>query len=75
MIYSILEDKAAINKDLEDGIKAGYKVVGKKLKDIAGNYLENKIGINLISWADEIRGKKKRVPYMNLIRCLILIRL
>lgn len=74
MIYSILEDKAAINKDLEDGIKAGYKVVGKKLKDIAGDYLENKIGINLISWADEIRGKK-RVPYMNLIRCLILIRL
>ncbi|MFG6323157.1 MAG: KAP family NTPase [Lachnospiraceae bacterium] len=59
MIYSILEDKAAINKDLEDGIKAGYKVVGQKLKDIAGNYLENKIGINLISWADEIRGKRE----------------
>lgn len=59
MIYSILEDKAAINRDLEDGIKAGYKVVGQKLKDIAGNYLENKIGINLISWADEIRGEKE----------------
>lgn len=58
MIASIQEDNAAINVEFEDTIKAGYKFVGEKLKEIAGIYIENKIGVNFIDWIEEV-GKVK----------------
>lgn len=59
MIHSMKKDGAAFSAALEDTVKAGYQFAGKKLKEIAGLYLENKIGVNLISWADEIKEKKE----------------
>jgi len=59
MISSIQEDKTIINEDLENSVKAGYEFAGKKMKEIAGIFIKNKIGVDLISWADEIRGIKE----------------
>ena len=39
-------------------MKAGYKLAKEKIKEIAGLYIENKIGINLISLVDEINANK-----------------
>lgn len=39
-------------------IKAGYELAKEKFKEIAGLYIENKIGINLISLADGVKGKQ-----------------
>lgn len=66
MLASIQEDKAAVNLELESTVKAGYKFVGEKLKEIAGIYLENRIGVNLIEWIDdigEIKEEKERTLY------------
>lgn len=60
MIASIQEDKAVINVELEDTVKAGYKVVGEKLREIAGMYIDNKIGVNLIDWIDDIKDVKEK---------------
>lgn len=46
MISSIQEDRTLVNRDLEDTVKSGYGFVGKKMKEIEGIYLENKIGVN-----------------------------
>ena len=59
MISSFERDRTIINKDLEDTVEAGYLFVGKKLKEIAGLYLKNRIGVDLISWAGEIASIKK----------------
>lgn len=53
MLSSILEDEAAISAEVDAVVKAGYEFVGEKLKEIAGLYLENKVGVNLISWAED----------------------
>lgn len=58
MLHSVLEDKAVFNKDLEDCVKAGYKIVQAKFKEIAGAYIENKIGVNLVSLIDETQNMK-----------------
>ncbi len=59
MISSFERDRTIFNKDLEDTVEAGYLFVGKKLKEIAGLYLKNRIGVDLISWAGEIASIKK----------------
>lgn len=59
MIASVQEDKTVINVELEYTVKAGYKFVGEKLKEIAGTYIENKIGVNLIDWIDAIKNIKE----------------
>lgn len=59
MIASIQEDNKAINVDLENAVKAGYKFVGKKLKEIAGAYIENRIGVNIVGWVDDIKDIKE----------------
>jgi len=56
MLASIKEDEVLFNEDADNIVKAGYGFVKEKFKEIAGLYIENKIGINLISWADEIKG-------------------
>ena len=58
MLASIKEDEALLSKDIDNTMKAGYKLAKEKIKEIAGLYIENKIGINLISLADEIKGKQ-----------------
>ncbi len=58
MLASIKEDEALLSKDIDNTIKAGYELAKEKIKEIAGLYIENKIGINLISLADEIKDNK-----------------
>lgn len=58
MLASIKDDEALLGKDIDNTIKAGYELAKEKFKEIAGLYIENKIGINLISLADEIKGKQ-----------------
>ncbi len=58
MLASIKEDEAFLSKDIDNTMKAGYKLAKEKFKEIAGLYIENKIGINLISLADEIKDNK-----------------
>lgn len=58
MLASIKEDEALLSKDIDNTMKAGYKLAKEKIKEIAGLYIENKIGINLISLADEIKDNR-----------------
>lgn len=58
MLASIKEDETLLSKDIDNTIKAGYGLAKEKFKEIAGLYIENKIGINLISLADGIKGKQ-----------------
>lgn len=58
MLTSIKENEALLSKDIDNTMKAGYKLAKEKIKEIAGLYIENKIGINLISLADEISANK-----------------
>ncbi|MBD5526048.1 MAG: hypothetical protein HDR04_16850 [Lachnospiraceae bacterium] len=59
MIASIQEDKAFTNVEFVNTVKAGYKFVGEKLKEIAGMYIENKIGVNLVDLVEDIKKKKE----------------
>lgn len=59
MLASIKKDEVLVNEEAEKVIKAGYEFVGEELKKIAGLYIENKIGINLISWAEDIKNNKE----------------
>lgn len=59
MLASIREDEVLVNGEVERIIKAGYESVGEELKKIAGLYIENRIGINLISWAEDIKNNKE----------------
>lgn len=60
MLASIKKDEVLVNEEAERVIKAGYELVGEELKKIAGLYIENKIGINLISWAEDINNHKEK---------------
>ncbi|MCM1211471.1 MAG: KAP family NTPase [Blautia sp.] len=59
MKASIREDGTIINAALEDTVDAGYQFVWGKLKEIAGVYLENKIGVNLLNWMEDIKNIKE----------------
>lgn len=58
MLASIRDDEALLSKDIDNTMKAGYELAKEKFKEIAGLYIENKIGINLISLADEIKDNR-----------------
>lgn len=58
MLASIKDDEVLLGKDIDNTIKAGYELAKEKFKEIAGLYIENKIGINLISLADEIKDNR-----------------
>ena len=60
MLASIKEDGALLNEEADDLVKAGYKFAKEKIKEIAGLYIENRIGINLISWADDVKDNKDK---------------
>lgn len=59
MLASIKEDGVLLSKDIDNTIKAGYGLAKEKIKEIAGLYIENKIGINLISWAEDFKNNKE----------------
>lgn len=61
MLASIKDDEALLGKDIDNTIKAGYELAKEKIKEIAGLYIENKIGINLISLADEIKDNRNEM--------------
>lgn len=54
MMASIKEDAAVISGEFDNTVKAGYQIVMKKLKEIVGTYIENQIGINVISVVDTL---------------------
>lgn len=58
MLASIKEDEALLSKNIDNTMKAGYELAKEKFKEIAGLYIENKIGINLISLAEQIKDNK-----------------
>lgn len=58
MLASIKEDEALFSKNIDNTMKAGYELAKEKFKEIAGLYIENKIGINLISLAEQIKDNK-----------------
>ncbi|MCM1325015.1 MAG: KAP family NTPase [Bacteroidales bacterium] len=59
MSASLKEDDTIVTENIDNTIKTGYEIVAEKLKEIAGTFIKNKIGINLISIADEIQEKKE----------------
>ncbi len=59
MLASIKEDGALISEAVDGAVKAGYEFAKAKMKEIAGLYIENKIGVNLISLSDEIKNRKE----------------
>lgn len=61
MLASIKKDEAFLNEDADNIVKAGYQFAKEKFKEIAGLYIENKIGINLISWEDELKDNKDKI--------------
>ncbi|MBD5507285.1 MAG: hypothetical protein HDR05_04310 [Lachnospiraceae bacterium] len=61
MLASIREDAVFFSKDIDNTIKAGYEFAKEKFKEIAGLYIKNKIGINLISLADKIKDNKDKI--------------
>lgn len=61
MIASIKDDEAVLSKNIDNTIKAGYELAKEKFKEIAGLYIENKIGIDLISLADKTNENKDKI--------------
>ena len=59
MIASIRSDNVIANEDIDNAIEAGCKIAVDKLKEIAGTFIENRIGVNLISLADDVKEKKE----------------
>lgn len=60
MLSSIQTEESLFSEVAEDTIKAELKFAGEKLSEIAGLYLENKIGVNLIDWVKQV-GEFKEV--------------
>lgn len=58
MTMSIQEDNAIAGKNIDEMVKAGGEVVIDKLKKIVGILLENKIGVDLISIAEDTKERK-----------------
>lgn len=58
MLGSIQEDEAITALEIENTVKAGWQFAMEKLQEIAGLYIENKIGVNLVSLANDIKNIK-----------------
>lgn len=59
MIASIEKDNEIMNEEMDGLAKAGWKIVRDKLNEIAGIYIENKIGVNLISLIEDASNIKE----------------
>lgn len=60
MIASVQKEDIFINKDIDSIKKAANDLLKEKLSEIAGTFIESKIGVNLISIAEEINNEKNR---------------
>lgn len=60
MLSSIQEDNTVVNAEIDGTIQAGLEFAKDKLKEITGTYLENKIGVNLISIFEDIHNTKSK---------------
>lgn len=60
MLASIKRDNSLLDGNLENSIKAGYSVILKELREIARLYIENKIGIDIISLVEELKEIKDK---------------
>ena len=58
-IWKLVLQFRFLSKDIDNTVKAGYELAKEKIKEIAGLYIENKIGINLISWAEDFKNNKE----------------
>ncbi len=58
MIASIQKDNAMFSENFDSTIKTGCELAVEKLKEIAGIFIENRIGVNLISIAEDIKDKR-----------------
>lgn len=58
MTASIQEENAIFSEGVDNTVKAGCELAVKKLKEIAGIFIENRIGVNLISIAEDIKEKR-----------------
>lgn len=59
MLNSIIDEKSDLSGETRKNVNASIEYAKKNLKKIAGKYLENKIGVNLISIVDEIEEIKE----------------
>lgn len=60
MLASIQEDASFVNSEVDGVVTSGWGLAKDKLKEIAGLYIENKIGVNLISLFEEVDEKSKQ---------------
>lgn len=60
MLNSICEDNTVISSGADAAARAGLEAAKDKLKDIAGIFIENKIGFNLINLMEDISDKKEQ---------------
>lgn len=58
MTASVQEYNNIFSEGVDNTVKAGCEWVIEKLKEIAGILIENRIGVNLISIAEEIKEKR-----------------
>ena len=59
MIASIQKDNVIVSENIDNTLKASGKVAIEKLKEIAGILIENRIGVNFISIAENIDKQKE----------------
>ena len=59
MLASIQEDNVIISENIDNIVKASGKVAIEKLKEIAGTLIENRIGVNFISIAENLKEQKE----------------
>lgn len=63
MIESVQRDTAVLSVTSDSVLKAAYDLLKEKLGEIAGSFLENKIGVNLITVAEDFKknlGENKK---------------
>lgn len=58
MLASIQKDSILVNDVADDAVSAAWDILKEKLSEIAGAFIENKIGVNLISVAEDIEKKR-----------------
>lgn len=60
MINSIQKNDVIVSESVDEAVKVGYEFAKDKLKEIAGNFIESKIGVNLISVVEDIKDNKEK---------------
>lgn len=58
MLNSIQKDEILISEEIDGTAKASFEFIKEKLTEIAGLYIENRIGINIVNWSTDIKNIK-----------------